>query len=181
MRALPWLFLVLLLGMCGVIGGLFLTEAAPPIGAHPLYSSMTQGSVEHQRDATVVALGTAFGVLQLVFFITCLAFGAGARGRPFVVFVIVGALHLVVFGALVTAHTHYLSGADSGLVLSLPEPTAWMLYVLWPLPVVFAGWYSFRFDQVIYPQESRTRFAQLLDRRRAGETLVGRAAPEEST
>ena len=101
---LPWLFLLLLLGMCGLIGALFWTEAVVPFGAHPLHSSMTQGNVEHQSDATIVTLGTTFGVLQLVFFITCTAFGTGSRGRPYFVFVVVGVLHLAVFGALVTAH-----------------------------------------------------------------------------
>ena len=166
--------------MCGLIGALFWTEAVVPFGAHPLHSSMTQGNVEHQSDATIVTLGTTFGVLQLVFFITCTAFGTGSRGRPYFVFVVVGVLHLAVFGALVTAHARYLAGADSGLVLSLPEPTAWMLYVLWPLPVILAGWYSLRFDQVIYPEESRKRFAQLLERRKMGEAPADRTAAEES-
>lgn len=172
MKILPWLFLTLLLAMCVVIGALFFTDASPPLGPHPVHASMTRGSVEHQRDGAIVALGAAFGALQIVFFITCLVFGVGERGRPFVVFFVGGVLHLLVFAAMVLTHERYLADETASLVLSLPAPTAWMLYALWPLPVIFAAWYSIRFDRVVYPKESRTRFAALLRGLREGATAV---------
>jgi len=60
--------------------------------------------------------------------------------------------------------------ADPGgpLFGSLPAPTAWMLYVLWPLPLWFAWLYWRHFDAAFLSERDVERFrARLAELERA--------------
>jgi hypothetical protein len=112
----------------------------------------------------VLWLGWGLGVLEIAFFIALIALGASNRrglrglGLPLLV---AGLAYVSVWTALVLAYRAYASNAASVFFLGFPAPTAWMLFALWPLPVLIAALYTLGFDRwVATPQD----LAELEDR-----------------
>ena len=144
---------------------------------------MRQGGTG-ERHAQVLWLGAAFGVLQLLLFVACLAFGLrGARGSSRAkrrALLLGGLLYLAVFMALVLAYQDTLQD-PTRLLVSLPPPTAVMLWVLWPFPLYFVLVYSLKFEDWVFRKEDSRRFRELVDAAPAGgDTSTGPQSPEEN-
>ena len=56
--------------------------------------------------------------------------------------------------------------AAAGLVFSFPTPTALMLYLLWPAPVVFLVLYVRAFDDWVVDEAALARFRAIVAERR---------------
>jgi hypothetical protein len=97
----------------------------------------------------VLWLGWALGLLEIGLFVALLGLGARGRGGlrglgwPLVVG---GFAYAVVWSALVVSYAGYAAGSDA-LVLGFPAPTAWMLFGLWPVPLLFVVLYVAGFDR----------------------------------
>ena len=183
--SLHWVLFGLLLALCLVVGvALFWEEPPESQGyGHGELRTMRQGGTG-ERHAQVLWLGAAFGVLQLLLFVACLGFGLrGARGSSRAkrrALLLGGLLYLAVFMVLVLAYQDYLKD-PSRLLVSLPPPTAVMLWVLWPFPLYFVLVYSLRFEDWVFRKEDSRRFRELVDNGPAGSsTQTGRDSPEEN-
>ena len=158
-----------------VVGvALFLEEPPGSQGyGHGELSTMRQGGTG-ERHSQVLWLGVAFGVLQLLLFVGCLGFGLrGARGSSRAkrrALLLGGVLYLAVFMVLIFAYQDYLKD-PTRLFLSLPLPTAVMLWVLWPFPLYFVFVYSMKFEDWVFRKEDSQRFRE----------LVGSGPPGSST
>ena len=182
---LHWVLFGLLLALCLVVGvALFWEEPPDSQGyGHGELSTMRQGGAG-ERHAQVLWLGAAFGVLQLLLFVACLGFGLrGARGSSRAkrrALLLGGVLYLAVFMVLVLTYQDYVKD-PTRLLVSLPPPTAVMLWVLWPFPLYFVLVYSLKFEDWVFRKEDSRRFRELIDAGSTGSNpQTGPESPEEN-
>ena len=183
--SLDWILFGLLLALCLLVGFvLFLEEPPDSQGyGHRDISTMRQGG-SGERHSQVLWWGVAIGVLQLLVFVGFLLFGmrrgSGPERSKGWAFLVGSVLYLTVFMLMIFAYREYVED-PSGRLLSLPVPTAVMLFGLWPLPLYFVLLYSLKFDDWVFSPEDNNRFQELVrSNLPAGSTQVGRKPPEEN-
>ncbi len=179
---LDLLLFAMVLGMCAVLGATYIvtekpveevaqadgTTAQVPRGhgvANPAVGTMLSGGDGAARYENTWWLGLAFGLFQVVFFVAALAFGAykhGGLGPLKIPFIVGGALYAAVFAAMVLSHRTYTATSEHALFLGFPIPTAWMMYGVWLVPLVFMFLYLFTFDGWMYTDADREKFERMM-------------------
>ena len=179
---LHWLLFGILLAMCAAVGVAFVIANDPPAvtaeGAvhpragyqHPQFASMDAGGPGAARHAPVIAVAWAFAMLETAFLVGCLAFGVRRREQ-------VGPLGWQLAGCglglagiltvIVATYATYMASPAPGLVLGLPAPTAWYLYVLWPFQFAFVLAFVLAFRRSVVDDETLARFRAIVEARRA--------------
>ncbi|MCH7910250.1 MAG: hypothetical protein IIB38_11605 [Candidatus Hydrogenedentes bacterium] len=172
---LPWILFGLCLAMCCVVAALILFVDEVPGGhgaGHPVFDTMSTGGDGAARHENLLVYGWVFGVLQICFFVACLAFGASKKERvgALKVPLLAGtAVYLLVFTFLVFSYRAYMLEETHALFLAFPRPTAWMLYGIWIFPVFFIFLYMFTFDRLIFTDDDQLRFEEIIAERRRSE------------
>ena len=137
---------------------------------HPEFVGMQQSGIDAEPDAALLWIGWSFGALQIAFFAALLALGArsrqGLRGLG-VPLIAASLFYLAIWTALVVAYRSYANAGDPVLFLGFPAPTAWMLFALWPCPVLFTLYYVVGFDRWIATPEDLAELERTLARLRA--------------
>lgn len=189
---LPWLLFALCLAMCAVLGyiGLFVeeapfeeTQAGPGEPAHkvylghgfvhPEYPSMEQGGPGAARHSKILFLGWLFGILQIAFFVSCLALAqqkGGRLGPLFKPIAVGGFLFALVFTFFILSYRAYMNEDAHSLFLFQVRPTAWMLYGVWGFPVYFLVVYVLTFKSWFVTDEDLVRFREIVAEKRASES-----------
>ncbi|MEM6797650.1 MAG: hypothetical protein AAF725_27025, partial [Acidobacteriota bacterium] len=164
----------------------FMSEGLP----HPEHETMMQGASGRERHGSVLILGWAVGCAQILLTSTLLALGArrgpgsagqgpGLRGLGWLLSAAT-VIFLLVWSYSMLAYRRYLVNPDPFLVLGLPEPTAAMLYLLWPIPpLLLAGFFVAGFRRFIFSPSDQDAFAELVARRRARSGEPREAPPLE--
>ena len=140
--------------------------------AHDRFSSMRQGGPSLERHGAATWLGLVFVLVQVLFYGGCLAMGATRNGRlgPMKVPLIAGTAVLgLIFVALFLSYLRYINSESPSLFLSLPRPTAWMLFAVWPMPVFFMIVYYRLFDSWFFTAEDERRLEELVAAERAAQ------------
>ncbi|NKB89664.1 MAG: hypothetical protein GKS06_15715 [Acidobacteria bacterium] len=115
----------------------------------------------------VLALGWAFGALQIALFAALILFGAGARGRERgLLRPLVGGsvVYLFVWTLVVAAYQGWLAGASGPSVLGFPLPTVLLIFAMWPLPVFYVYLYVRHFDRWVFNADDEARLRDLAER-----------------
>lgn len=165
---LPWILFGLLIAMCCVVATVifFVDEPADAAGSgHPVFDTMNIGGDGAARSEGVLVYGWAFGMLQICFFVACLAFGASKKeevGALKIPFLAGTAIYLLVYTLMVRSYHAYMLEDTHVLFLSFPRPTAWMLYGIWVFPAVFIFLYMFKFDRAIFTDDDLQRFEEIV-------------------
>jgi hypothetical protein len=146
---IAWLLFALVGAIAAVLLAAGLGDAVAQLQPHPLHPTLLQATEGATRIAPVFGLGALFGALQIAFFGACFALGMRRRGslgpiaRPLALALV---LYAVAFAGLLVSYRSFLADPSAPLVLGFPPPTAWMLFVLWPVPLVFLWIYLRHFD-----------------------------------
>lgn len=182
----PWFIFLTLLAMCAVLGIAFVTPQVPTEEVvndegvtelivkshgfeHPNFPTMEIGGPGAERHAKTLWVGWAFVTVCILFFTGCLLLGAGRHGElgPTKVPFIVGTIIMIgLFTALIFSYRGYMNEESHELFLSLPKPTAWMLYAIWPFPIYFMVIYYRLFDSWHFTEEDQRRLDELVANRR---------------
>lgn len=180
---LHWLLFGLLLAMCAAVGAAFLVAGGPlPAAAdgaafpragfpHPEFPSMDAGGPGAARHGPVIAIAWLFAVLQAAFLVGCLAFGVRRRERVGPIGWRLAGCGIGLGGILtvmVLTYAGYMASPAPGLVLGLPVPTAWYLYVFWPFQFAFVLVFVLAFRGAVVDEKILARFRAIVDARRAG-------------
>lgn len=120
------------------------------------------------RTEGLLLRGWAYGVLAIAFFAVSFAlavsrpgFGLGSLRWPFG---LLTAGYLMAWSAFMVSYARFVAApAGAPFWGSFPEPTAWMLYVLWPLPMLYMALYLYAFRRVVWTADDEARFEGLLD------------------
>lgn len=162
------LALALLLLMQAVVFGSFLIESVEgETGkAHEVYSeTLLQSPPGAERHSTLIWFGWALGVLEIAFFVTCLALGAskkGVVGKLKTPLLFGAALHIAVFSMLILTYRQYMGEAEHALFLSFPATTAWMVYGMWFAPVFYIAIYIIYFPTHILTDADMEKFREIV-------------------
>ncbi len=141
----------------------------------------------------MLGLGWAIGAAEILLCVFLIALGA-RRGGPRATeasglhglgwrLAISLVAYLGVWTLLMVAYARYLHDPAPDLILALPAPTAIMLYLLWPLPLVFSGFYVFGFRRWVFSEQDEAAFRNLVEQRRAreqAERQAGRQAGQSA-
>ncbi len=187
---LPHLLFALLLAMCAVVAAAFFIEEVPYVDTpgedggpavreylghgfdHPEIPAMQAGGPGEERHARVLWLGLTLGLLEIVFFLTCLVLGAkkneqfGPLLRPVM---IAGVIYAAIFTAMVVTYRGYAAEDTHTLFLGLPTPTAWMVYGVWFFPFFYMLLYMYIFDRWTFTEADAERFSEIVAARRKAE------------
>lgn len=155
----------ILIGMCLLLGYAFVTEEPDEASGfqHPDYASMHRGGDGVERHAPIFWMGWMLGVLQIVFFVTLLAFGARkTRSFPLETRALVaGALvYIGFFSWMMISYSGFAADPGEELVLAFPAPTALMLYGVGFAPLFFIVLYLWRFEPWIIDDEELEGFLE---------------------
>ena len=137
---------------------------------HPEFAGMQQSGVAAEPDTALLWIGWGFGALQIAFFAAMLALGARSRrglrglGIPLIAASLV---YLAIWSALVLAYRSQANAEDPALFLGFPSATAWMLFAIWPCPLIFTFYYVVGFDRWVATPEDLAELDQTLERLRA--------------
>lgn len=161
--------LLLCLAVAGVLGWSVLGQPHPHAAgiAHPDHASLLSGGDGAARGERVLDLAWVYGALAIAFFAVSFALalrrgreGLGPLRGPFW---LAFALYQLAWLGLLLAYAAYMRApAEAPFVLGFPLPTAIMLYVLWPLPVLFMGTYLYFFSRWVWTPEDEARAERLL-------------------
>ena len=158
----------IILAMAALIGFLLTVPEAPGGHGfqHPDFSTMWHGS---ERHGALLWVGWAFGVLFYMFAFTLAALGARQRDRlrgvgPRLFFGFVGCVAVWTF--LIFVYRDYSNEVEHNLFLTLPAPTAVMLFGLFPSALVFSLSFSIGFKRWVYSDEDAAAYERVLRDRR---------------
>ena len=180
---LPWVLFGLLLAMCAAVGAAFVIASDPPAAAadgtaypragfpHPAFPSMNAGGPGAARHEPVIVIAWVFAMLQTAFLVACLAFGVRRREQVGPIGWRLAGCGIGLAGILtvmVATYATYMTSPAPGLVLGLPVPTAWFLYVLWPFQFAFVLVFVLAFRGAVVDDATLARFRAIVDARRAG-------------
>ncbi len=182
---LPLVLFGLLLALCVVLALTFVIEEVPfedvtlPSGAvervhtghgiaHSRFPSMDHAGSGGERDGPAWWLGLSFGLLQLALIIGCLALPVKRLEQVRTPLVLCGSVLAVIFVVMAVTYRGYVGDATPPLLLSLPIPTAWFLYVFWPAQFLVVVLYVRMYHQSIVTTEDLARFREILATRRLG-------------
>jgi hypothetical protein len=66
---------------------------------------------------------------------------------------------------MLVSYEAYIDDTAVRLYGGFPAPTAWMLYALWPAPLLFVVFYVAAFDRWTFRPEDERAFKEILQRR----------------
>jgi hypothetical protein len=132
-------------------------------------------SLDHAEVGSMGTLwwGYAMGLAIFATLAATVLIGVRRRGRigSLGLWLTVGFVcHGLIFTALVVSYARYVDGSGSGFFGGLPAPTAWMLYVLWPFPLLMIGAGMVYFEREYFSDEDQRKFDALIQsgRKRRG-------------
>lgn len=178
---LPWIIFGLLLMMCGAMVSLFVTpeptivihEGEDPVPSghgipHPQIGTMLVGGDSLARYAPIRPATWIFALSMVCFFTSLLALASLKEGRfsklNWLLFAGLSVQMFAMVGMLVS-YESYIGDATVRLYGGFPTPTAWMLYALWPAPLLFVVFYVAAFDRWTFRPEDEKAFKEILQRR----------------
>jgi len=164
---IPVAIFAILVALCAVVLLLWTVDERPDSRGtdHTVHETMRQGGSSERHDA-VLPWGFLYGLLSIVLFVAVMALGLRRRGRlpagsGRALWLGLG-VFAVVFTLLVLSYRAYVEpGADRALFGSFPRPSAWMLYGVWPVPLLFALLYMWNFDRWVISEDEVADFERL--------------------
>jgi len=157
----------------GVLGLALIDEPAALRGsAHPEIAAMRQGGDGLARHGSILLPGWLLGCAIILCFSAVIHFGAlrGHGREPLAALLKVATLlYLSCWSWLVWAYRASLADAAPDLILTLPRPTAIMIFVFWPVSMLFNALFVIGFDRWVLTAEEDAAFQDLVERRRASE------------
>lgn len=155
-----WLVLLVFLGI------IFIPDnSIPMLKAHPDYPPMTQSVHQITQDSVAypMAIGLAFSIILIMGILAIMGNRKhGEWGK--ISYWLIGGLVLYAFawGIMIWTHYGYQTSGDHRFWGGFPLPTAWMIYVIWFLPILPMAAYFFLFKSWIWRDQDETRFQELV-------------------
>ena len=160
------LFITLLLLLVIIALAAILPEVQNATGVpHPEYKGMFISPTNIDADMNTRSLGFFFGSGIIAVFGLMLMIGNRKNGKvtPIKKWLIIGMLtYYAVFIGLTMSHTRYTIFDGGPFFMSMPVPTAWMIFGAWFTPLIITIAYVWTFERNIISQEEIEEFHQYL-------------------
>lgn len=162
----PLILFCLLVAMCGVMLVAFLADEAPNARgvSHSRIEEMDEGGLPSRHSPDLLALGWAFGMLQIGVYVGCLVLASRNREarRLIALLILCGLVYAGAFTGMTFVYAQSLFAAEPAFLGPFPASTSWMLFVLWPVPLLFVVCYVAGFRRWVWTSEDRERFEEIL-------------------
>ena len=130
---------------------------------HSDLTSMNIGVDTSRHSNTTLIVAAVYVVSQMIFLVASLRIGICQKtGTRKCLVLFVAAWIAVILMLFWFYHGSIDATHETTFKLGFPGPTTWMLYVVWPTPVVMILVYCFKYSEWFYPKESRERFEELI-------------------
>ena len=166
-------FLTLLVGsLLLVIVAVALLLSTPELGdvggkPHERFSTMASGGSGSARHSNVLWLGGLFGAAALVYCVALMAFGARkdsslrGLGKPLAASL---GVSLAFWVWLLVSYARTMDGGAVSFFLTLPGPSAIMLYGLFPVTILFNLLYVIGYNRWILSADDYQEYKRLVER-----------------
>ena len=132
---------------------------------HPEYNGMFVAPDTIDQHSHTKWLGYLFGLGILALFTLMLLIGNRKRGKVTTIgrWIVGGMiLYVIAYTFMVLSNWNYLSEEVDSFIGSMPAPTAWMIYVVWFIPLVITISYILKFEEAIISEEEIEAFHEFL-------------------
>jgi len=166
------LFIGLLLVLLGLLVVLIAAWVGPEVKyatgiRHPDYPSILIGVHHIDQLPFTRWLGFAFGIGVILIFSLVLLIGNRKAGQitsiKRILLVAMG-LYFIIYTIMVVCNWSYMNEEATSPFLSLPPPTAWMIFGMWFCPMIITYMYITRFEEYIISEEEERAFFDFLNR-----------------
>lgn len=148
----------------------FVVEGAHPGGAgavHPEFATLRIGGDGEARSAGTLLRGWIYGALAIAFFAASFALavhrpglGLGPMRRAFWASTIA---YQVAWALFMLSYRRFAEAPERvEFWFALPEPTALMIYVLWPLPALYMLLYLRDFRRFVWTERDEASMERLI-------------------
>ena len=133
--------------------------------AHEQYKFMDQGGDGPERHDHVLTLGWLFGSLIIGMFVSLLVLGLRKIERPAKrtwMFLLGGLVYEGIFLGMYLAYRDSLTRDEILFIGSFPAGTWWLIFGIWPIPLIFILLYVLFFNSWIISPTDLEKFNQLV-------------------
>jgi|GEM_PF-1450665 hypothetical protein len=117
------------------------------------------------RHLDIYWIGVCLALVEVLLFVTLLSFGLRPVPGKLPRLAAAGVVFAATMIAMLATYWNSIpasSGEPPSIVLGLPVPTAWMIYGLGLVPLIFAFFYISKFDSWVLSPEDEQRLADLV-------------------
>lgn len=132
---------------------------------HPEFPGMFISPANIDQAVHTRWIGYLFGLGIIFLFGIMLFIGNRKKGKLTSIgpWLYVGLLvYMLAYSMMVFSHWDYTLNHDSSFFLSMPKPTAWMIYVVWFVPLVITIAFIVKFESAIISDEEIDEFQDYL-------------------
>lgn len=164
------LFYLLLIVLVFLLGIILLAGIINPVEhltgvPHPEFQGMLIAPDTTDHYSHTKWLGYLFGCGVLLLFLVMLLIGNRKKGKiasigPW----IIGGMffYFVGFSLMVFSNWTYVHNVTNEFIFQMPKPTAWMIYVVWFVPLIITISYIVKFEDSIISKDEITAFQEFL-------------------
>ena len=164
------LFYLLLAVLIFLLGIILLAGLVDPINhltgvPHPDYKGMLIAPETTDHHNHTKWLGYLFGCGVLGLFLVMLLIGNRKKGKITSIgsWIMVGMFfYFIGFSLMVFSNWGYVHSESNEFVFQMPKPTAWMIYVVWFIPLIITISYIVRFEDSIISHDEIVAFQEFL-------------------
>ena len=153
--------LLLLIALAGCINPVDGTTGIP----HPEYKGMFIAPDTIDQHEHTKWFGFLFGLAILCLFTLMMLIGNRKKGTVTSIgrWIISGMIiYAIAFAFMVISNWNYMNEEVHSFMASMPAPTAWMIYIVWFVPLVITLSYIIKFEEAIISDEEIESFQQFL-------------------
>jgi len=150
-----------------VLGAAIAPEVTGATGVpHPEIKGMLVSPVNIDQSTPTRWLGYFFGVGVIALFGTMLLIGNRKKQEVTSIgkWLILGiGAYFVLYTCMVVSHWSYSDHDGGSFILSMPQPTAWMIFGVWFIPLIITIAYVVYFDRAIISDKEIEEFHTYLE------------------
>ncbi len=135
----------------------------PEFGTNILVSPNNIDQQSHTRW-----LGYLYGLGIIGVFWTFITIGTRKKGKRTVIFrwvAVCFVIYILVYTMMTRSHWAYTNHNGSDFVMSMPEPTAWMIYGMWFVPIIITLAFVVFFEKAVISDEEIEEFERYIKSR----------------
>jgi hypothetical protein len=167
------LFALLLALWAVVLVTMLIPEVAGARGVvHPEIESIQQGGSGIERHGYALPLYWAFGVAVISTFVALIAFGArkGKEIKRLVwALLLGGSAFVITWTWLILVYRGYMTETSHALIFGFPVPTAVMIFVVYPISMIFNLLFVIGFKHWVLSDEAAEAYERMVAEKRLGQ------------
>lgn len=161
---------IMLAALIGLLVIIMLAAIMPEVqgatgGLHPTHKGMFISPANVDQQTHTRWLGYLWGAGIIALFGALLFMGNRKKGKITIIgkWIAIGiGTYFIAYSMMVFSNWSYGTDMSTDFFGFLPKPTAWMIYVMWFVPVIITASYVLLFEKAIISPEEEAEFHEFL-------------------